>query len=295
MRKLLLLFVVALAALGLLAGPASAHDRKHEGDHVSSRDRRTSKHQDDDGTKVDRVRQDRSTRHDTKDGPKTDDPDTTTSTRTSTTSTTAPSNEEPQANGVVTIVHGVPDLTVDLYVNDTLLAAGLAFGDTQVIDQAPGVLHVAVLTAGAAATDPPLKSFDVEVKSNVNKTVAIFLDADGQARVSYFYNNVTQNSTKAQLTVRHLAAAPAVDVYVDGEVAFAGLANGNQDKAFLEAGTYTVKVTAAGDPSTVVVPDTSLDLAANTNTIVSAVGSLDAGTLTTQVQTLPMDCTESCP
>ena len=196
---------------------------------------------------------------------------------------------------MVTIVHGVPDLAVDIYADGALLAAGVGFGDTKVIDQAPGVVHVAVLTAGAAPTDKPLKTFDVEVKSNVSKTVAIYLDADGQARVSYFYDNTTQNSTKAQLTVRHLAEAPAVDVYVDGEVAFAGLANGSQAKAFLDAGTFTVKVTAAGDPSTVVVPDTPITLTAQTNTIVSAVGSLAAGTLTTQVQTLPMDCTETCP
>ena len=290
MRKLMLLLVAVVAGLGLLAGPASAHDGKQQDDHhVSSRDRRTSKQQDDqakqDDGKAERVK--------AKDDAANDDPASGAKPTASTTS--ASSGEAEQANGVVTIVHGVPDLTADIYADGALLAAGVGFGDTQVIDQAPGVVHVMVLPAGAAPTDQPLKTFDVEVKSNVNKTVAIYLDADGQARVSYFYDNVTQNQMKAQLTVRHLAEAPAVDVYVNGEVAFAGLANGDQDKAFLDAGTYTVKVTAAGDPSTVVVPDTPLDLAARTNTIVSAVGSLTAGTLTTQVQTLPMDCTESCP
>ncbi len=78
-------------------------------------------------------------------------------------------------------------------------------------------------------------------------------------------------------------------MYVDGELTFEGLTNPNQAKAFLDAGTYTVQITAAGDPATVVLPDTPVTLDARTNTIVSASGDLAAGTFSTVTQVLPMD------
>ena len=87
--------------------------------------------------------------------------------------------------------------------------------------------------------------------------------------------------------MRHTAAAPAVDVLVNGTVAIPGLANPGQAKAFLAPATYQVEVTAAGNPSVVALPSTPLTLATRTNTIVYAVGTFP-GTFTVIVQVLPM-------
>ena len=69
-----------------------------------------------------------------------------------------------------------------------------------------------------------------------------------------FVNNkapITKYVSKASLntgrvTVRHIAVAPAVDVFVNGNVAIAGLTNPNQAQAKLERGTYQVAAGLAG-------------------------------------------------
>ena len=102
-----------------------------------------------------------------------------------------------------------------------------------------------------------------------------------------FYNNTTKNDQKAQLTVRHLAAAPPVDTYLNGTIAFPGLANPTQAEAFLAPGTYTGKMTTAGKPSVVVMPATPFTMTARTNTIVYAVGAFP-GSFTVIVEVLAM-------
>ena len=194
-----------------------------------------------------------------------------------------------EANGSLTIVHAIPDLAVDVYIDGAVVAPNVAFGTTQTLELAPATILVEVRGAGAPATDPPLLEQTFRIKPNVAKSFVAYLNADGEPEDDVFYDNVIQNQTKAQLTVRHLAAAPAVDVYVNGELTFEGLSNPNQAKAFLDAGTYTVQITAAGDPATVVLPDTPVTLDARTNTIVSASGDLAAGTFSTVTQVLPMD------
>jgi hypothetical protein len=120
----------------------------------------------------------------------------------------------------------------------------------------------------------------------VSKSLVAHLSAAGSATTSVFYNNTTKNDQKAQLTLRHLVAAGAVDVYLNGTLAFARLANPDQATAFLVPGTVTVRVTAAGNPSAVVLPNTRLDLKARTNTIVYGVGVASSFSVIEQV--LPM-------
>ena len=77
---------------------------------------------------------------------------------------------------------------------------------------------------------------------------------------------------KARLTVRHTAAAPAVDVRANGAVAFKGLTNPNEAKADLPAGTIKADVVLAGT-DTVAIGPADVNLKEGTNTIVYAWGS----------------------
>jgi hypothetical protein len=201
----------------------------------------------------------------------------------------ASGQEQAQASGSLTIVHAIPALVVDVYVDGELVAPGVEFGSTQTLELPSGVIRVELREAGSAPTDTALLSQRLTIKPAVAKSFVAYLDATGEVEDDVFYDNITQNRTMAQLTVRHLAAAPAVDVYVNGQLTFEGLSNAAQQKAFVEAGTYTVMITAAGDPATVVLPDTQVTLEARTNTIVSATGDLAAGTFATVQQVLAMD------
>jgi hypothetical protein len=308
MRKLLLVLVAAAASLGLMAGPAAARDRGHDKDrsgheesgHDASewgrgrsddqraeREARAEQKASRKAEKSAEQHAEREARQAGKEAAKEAAKQERQATEAATMVTKA--QPEAEANGSLTIVHAIPNVAVDIYIDGAVVAPNVAFGTTQTLELAPATILVEVRGAGAPATDPPLLEQTFRIKPNVAKSFVAYLNADGEPEDDVFYDNVIQNQQKAQLTVRHLAAAPAVDVYVDGDLTFEGLTNPHQAKAFLDAGTYTVQITAAGDPATVVLPDTQVTLDARTNTIVSASGDLAAGTFSTVTQVLPMD------
>ena len=304
MRKLLLVLVAAAASLGLMAGPAAARERGHDQDRAGHDETRHNASDWGRGRSDDQQAE-REARAEQKDSRKAEKAaerqaereahraakEAAKQERQAAQAATMATEADPaaEANGSLTIVHAIPDLAVDVYIDGAVVAPNVAFGTTQTLELAPATILVEVRGAGAPATDPPLLEQTFRIKPNVAKSFVAYLNADGEPEDDVFYDNVIQNQEKAQLTVRHLAAAPAVDVYVNGELTFEGLTNPNQAKAFLDAGTYTVQITAAGDPATVVLPDTPVTLDARTNTIVSASGDLAAGTFSTVTQVLPMD------
>lgn len=83
-----------------------------------------------------------------------------------------------------------------------------------------------------------------------------------------------QDGTARVRVVHASPDAPAVDVWVDGNVAFSNAPfKGITDYASLAAGTYNVQVTPTGETTPVVI-DADLDLAAATDYTVVAVGQL---------------------
>ena len=187
----------------------------------------------------------------------------------------------------MTIVHGIPNLPGDVYVNKKLALAGVTFTTYATLDLKPGHVRVDFKAAGTPANGPSALVRELSVKAGVSKSLVAHLTAAGEPATSVYYNNTTKaGRTIAQVTVRHDAAAPPVDVYVNGAVAIRNLTNPAQAAARIPADAYTVKVTAAGSPSVVVVPNTPLTLKAKTNTIVYAVGDLAGGSFTVIVQVL---------
>ena len=81
---------------------------------------------------------------------------------------------------------------------------------------------------------------------------------------------------EARVTVRHTAAAPAVDVRAGGTVVAPGLTNPNEASLEVPAGTISADVTLAGT-DTVAIGPADLTLAEGTVTAVYARGSADAG------------------
>ena len=78
------------------------------------------------------------------------------------------------------------------------------------------------------------------------------------------------------MTVRHTAAAPAVDVRAGGQVVVPGLTNPNEESLTVPAGTVSADVVLAGT-DTVAIGPADLTLAEGTTTIVYAWGSEAAG------------------
>ena len=196
------------------------------------------------------------------------------------------------ATGTVTVIHGIPGLTVDVYVNDTLTLEDLAPDTvTAPLELPAGTYQIAIRPANAAADSAPVLAGSATLPAGANASIVAHLDASGQPKLTVFVNDTSAlGAGNARLVVRHTAAAPAVDVLANGKPAFTSLTNPNEAKADLPAGTVSVSVAAAGTTSPVIGP-VDLTLPASTVTVVYAVGSLDGKTLHTLAQSIPVSTT----
>lgn len=188
----------------------------------------------------------------------------------------------------VSVLHGVPGLTVDVYANGDELLKDFKPGDLAGPVKLPeGTYDLAVFPAGEGPDGTPaIKADDVAVPAGANITVVAHLDADGKPVLTPFVNDVSKvDAGKARLTVRHTAAAPAVDVRAGGTPVFSNLTNPNEAKADVDAGTVNADVVLAGT-DTVAIGPADLDLKEGTNTIVYAWGSAADSNLKLATQTI---------
>src|SRR5690349_15905888 len=190
-------------------------------------------------------------------------------------------------NGTVYVVHGVPGLTVDVYVNGK--AALTSFKPGQVagpLSLAPGSYDVAVRKAGAAATAAPAIDKKMTLPPGANVSLVAHLSAADTPVLTAFPNPVSGLANgKARLVVRHAAAAPAVDVLAGGKPVFTGLTNPNQRTADLAPGSVSAAVALAGTTKPVIGP-ADLTLKAGQATVVYAIGSAQDHTLRLVTQSL---------
>lgn len=191
------------------------------------------------------------------------------------------------ADGTVTVVHGVPGLVVDVYVNDALTLEDFAFGTvTDPLTLPAADYDIDIRAAGADPASDPVLSQTVTLPAGANATIQANLDGAGNPKISVWVNDISSIAAgNGRVTVRHTAAAPNVDVLANDGALFSNVANGAEGVADVPAGTYQVKVTAAGDASTVVL-DTPLDIPEGTNVIVYAIGDLAGGSFTVAVQSI---------
>lgn len=192
------------------------------------------------------------------------------------------------ADATVSILHAVPGATVDVYANGKALLTDFKPGTlTDPLMLPEGTYDLKVTAAGAGAGGAAvIEANDVKVPGGANVTVVAHLSEAGKPVLTPFVNDTSAiDAGKARITVRHTAAAPAVDVRANGEVAFKDLTNPNEAKADLPAGTVSADVVLAGT-DTVAIGPADVDLKEGTNTIVYAWGSAADKNLELAVQTL---------
>jgi uncharacterized protein DUF4397 len=188
----------------------------------------------------------------------------------------------------VSVLHGVPGATVDVYANGKALLKNFKPGTLTDPQKLPaGSYDLKVTAAGAGAGGAAVtEANDVEVPAGANVTVVAHLGANGQPRLTPFVNDTSKVAAgKARLTVRHTAAAPAVDVRAGGKPVFENLTNPKEASAVVAAGTVSADVVLAGT-STVAIGPADLNLKEGTSTIVYAWGSAADKNLKLAVQTI---------
>lgn len=192
------------------------------------------------------------------------------------------------ANASVTVVHGIPNTPVNVFVNGDITLRNFKPGAVAgPLSLPPGSYEVTVFpAANTAGTGTPVITATAEVPSGANVTLAAHLTADGKPTITPFVNDVSKLAAgKARLIVRHTAAAPAVDVRAGGTPVIEGLTNPQQKALTLDAGTVNADVVLAGT-DTVALGPADVTLKEGTATIVYAIGSAEQKTLALVVQTI---------
>ncbi|CAN7224126.1 DUF4397 domain-containing protein [Knoellia sp. LjRoot47] len=192
------------------------------------------------------------------------------------------------ADAKVSILHAVPGATVDVYANGDAILEDFKPGTlTDPLTLPEGSYDLKVTAAGAGPNGAAvIEANDVTVPGGANVTVVAHLNAGGTPVLTPFVNDTAPTKAgQARITVRHTAAAPAVDVRANGEVAFPNLTNPKEAKADLPAGAIKADVVLAGT-DTVAIGPADVDLKEGTNTIVYAWGSAADDNLDLAVQTI---------
>jgi len=200
----------------------------------------------------------------------------------------APASADTAETARLSVLHGIPDTPVDVWVNGELTLDDFQPGDLAgPLDLAAGDYEVALTAPDATdASSPVLGPVTVTLAGGGDYTAVAHLDEGGSPTVTPFQNDIAATAAgEGRLTVRHVAAAPAVDVLAAGAPVIEGLANPDEATLNLPAGTISASVAAAGTTEPVLGP-ADVTVQEGVLTIAYAWGSLEDGSLALAVQTI---------
>ncbi|MET1005180.1 MAG: DUF4397 domain-containing protein, partial [Propionibacteriaceae bacterium] len=186
------------------------------------------------------------------------------------------------------VLHAVPGLTVDVYVDGKLTLDDFKPGTLAgPLDLKAGTYEVAITAADAKDdSKPAIGPVDLELSNGGNYTAVAHLEEGGDPTATLFENDISKTAAgEGRLTVRHTAAAPAVDVLAGGDAVISDLSNPDEKVLDLAAGTISASVAAAGTTKPVIGP-ADVKVAEGKNTIVYAWGSLEDDNLKLAIQTI---------
>jgi len=200
----------------------------------------------------------------------------------------SPASAAPKAT--VSVLHAIPagmgaDV-VDVYAGSALLIDNFTPGTLKTVKVPGGTYDLGVYADGEGPGNGTavLSANGVKVPAGANATVTANLNASGAPALNVFVNNTKAlHSGQGRLTVRHIAAAPAVDVRANGAVLFKNLKNPKQALAVVPTGKYKADVVLAGTNKVAIGPAV-ITIKKGTNTIVYAWGSAADGNLKLAVQ-----------
>ena len=209
--------------------------------------------------------------------------------------TQAPQSQAAEKKASISVFHAIPEGygvdVVDVYADGGRIMNNLKSGELKSMRVRPGTYDIEIYVNGERPkVDEPVLEIDrVTFLSGTCSTVTANLDEVGTPTTNVFANCVARNPVgEGRITVRHIAAAPAVDVLAGGNVIFGNLTNGAAATKRLPASTYAVTVNLANSDDRVLGP-ANLNITRPFNTIVYAWGSAAEGTLALKVQRVPIN------
>ena len=188
----------------------------------------------------------------------------------------------------LSVLHAVPKVPVDVYLNHKRVLNDFKPGTLAGPLTVKAGTYTVRITAATAKNDkhPVIGPVKIKLHAHRNYTVAAHLTAAGKPTATLYLNTLKKTPKgDGRLIVRHIAAAPAVDVFANGKASMKNLRNPKQSKANVPAGTYSIAVALAGTTQPVLGP-VDLKVKKHTDTIVYAWGSAADKTLALAVQTV---------
>jgi hypothetical protein len=198
-------------------------------------------------------------------------------------------------DGTVYVVHGIPGVTVDVYVNDKETLPNFAPGTVAGPLTLPAATYdIKIFKAGDdPKTATPVINTKVDLPAGANASLVAGLDASAKPTLFTFVNDVSAAPAgQGRVAAAHTAAAPAVDVLANGKPAFTNLVNGKEVTANLPAGTVNAAIVAAGTTTPVLIGPADVPVTAGMMTVVYAIGAPASGstasTLGVVTQQIPL-------
>lgn len=188
----------------------------------------------------------------------------------------------------LSVLHAVPDTPVDVYVNGDLTLDDFQPGDLAGPLDLPAGDYVVAITAPDAADDsaPVIGPITLTLAANTSYTAVAHLTDAGAPTATLFTNDISTTAAgEGRLTVRHVAAAPAVDILAGGTPVVEDLTNPNEATLNLAAGVVPASVALAGTTDPVIGP-ADVNVQEGVLTIVYAWGSAADDNLALAVQTI---------
>lgn len=187
------------------------------------------------------------------------------------------SEASPDVPARITVVQAVPGTSVDVAIDDTVVAQGAEAG---------ALLGPFDLPEGEHTVSFEGDSVDVvatlEVSADQSADVVLHLPAErgGDPVVhSYLAPMEPLGSSKARVMVAHTATVAPADVRVDGQVVFSNIANGEFAEAELPAGSHRVSLLPTGVEGDPILGPLEVDLAPQTVSMVYAFGLPSDGSM----------------
>ena len=193
----------------------------------------------------------------------------------------------------IMLLHGIPGITVDVAVDGAVVLPGFEPGAMQDLSSFAGQTLTNLEVRAAGTEDVaigPVPSFDVPASGSW--TVVAHLDAEGTPTITPFENDTSAAADgQGRLTVRHTAAAPAVDIVLGDARPVENLSNPDEASLDIPAGEIAgAQIAPTGGDPIGDVP--TVNVTAGSNLIVYAVGSLADDTFTYYTQDVSLAAAE---
>jgi Domain of unknown function (DUF4397) len=185
-----------------------------------------------------------------------------------------PSGPSTPTTAAMTLVQGLPQTSVDVYLNATEVVQDFRFkGVVGPLPLLPGHYHIAVRLHGMSQSTPPLLKGNINLVAGDNVSIVADLDATGNPALTKYWNpQPSLAKGRGELVVRNAAEDPGLTVWAYGLRIFRDLKNPHGNRVVLPSEWIRLRMTQAGTHTTLIVPF-KFFLRSQTVTIIYAVGS----------------------